>query len=156
MATRTDAALLESFRRVCRVHGLKVTPQRVMIYEELMGSGDHPTLEVLHERVRRRAPNVSFDTVYRTVARFRDLGLTRMVDGFGASMRFDPRTDRHHHFRCVRCQAIIDFTDPQYDALDVPQQIRRRCEITNVRVTVEGLCEECRRSRSPKAQDKTR
>ena len=70
-------------------------------------------------------------------------------------MRFDPETGKHHHFRCVKCQAIIDFTDPRYDALRVPEEIQRRCEVTGVRVTVEGLCDKCRRQPSRGAGNQT-
>lgn len=150
MANKKDVALMESFRRTCREHGLKVTPQRLLIYTELMTSDDHPTLEAIYTRVRRRSPAISLDTVYRTLATFHEIGLADMVEGFGTSMRFDPKTDKHHHFRCTRCQAIIDFVDRQYDALPVPPEIRKRCEVTDVRVTVEGVCEKCRDRRSGK------
>ena len=139
---------MDSFRRTCREHGLRVTPQRRLIYSELMTSEDHPTLETIYQRVRRRAPDISFDTVYRTLATFREIGLAHVVDGFGTSMRFDPKLEKHHHFRCVGCQTIIDFTDPQYDTLEIPSAIQRRCEITGVRVTVEGLCRRCQRERA--------
>jgi Fur family peroxide stress response transcriptional regulator len=119
-----------------------------------MTSDDHPTLEAIYQRVRRRAPEISFDTVYRTLATFREIGLVQTVDGFGTSMRFDPKCESHHHFRCVKCQTIIDFSDPEYDALEVPAAIRRRCEITNVRVAVEGLCGKCKRGSSGKARGK--
>ena len=151
MTTNAKLSSLEVFRQVCQQHGLKVTPQRTIIYTELLTSDDHPTLETIYSRVRQRSPNISFDTVYRTMATFRDIGLAHAVDGFGTSMRFDPQTDQHHHFRCVRCQTIIDFTDPQYDELAVPEEIQRRCEVTGVRVTVEGLCDKCRRQPPEKA-----
>jgi Fur family peroxide stress response transcriptional regulator len=131
-----------------------VTPQRTLIYTELMTSDDHPTLETIYQRVRRRAPDISFDTVYRTLATFREIGLAQAVDGFGTRMRFDPKCEPHHHFRCVKCQAIVDFTDAEYDALEAPAAIRRRCEVTNVRVTVEGLCGKCKRGSSGKAKGK--
>jgi len=135
---------MEQFRQTCREHGLKITPQRVLIYRELARSKDHPSPEVLYERVRSRAPEVSFDTVYRSLSTFREIGVADLVDGYGTAMRFDPTTTNHHHFRCVRCETILDFDDETYDALPVPGSIGRRCDVQKIRVTIEGLCAKCR------------
>jgi Fur family peroxide stress response transcriptional regulator len=121
-----------------------VTPQRVLIYRELARSKDHPSPEVLYERVRRRAPEISFDTVYRSLSTFREIGVVDLVEGYGTAMRFDPTTTNHHHFRCVRCETIIDFKNETYDELPVPGAIGRRFDVHKIRVTVEGLCAKCR------------
>ena len=135
--------LLTSFRRRCREHGLKVTPKRVLIYEELIQSQDHPSPEMLFKRVQVRAPQISLDTVYRTLATFHDIGLVDMVEGFALTKRFDPNQDNHHHARCVRCQSILDFDNREYDQLKIPASIRKAFDVQRVRVTIEGLCRDC-------------
>lgn len=136
--------LLASFRQRCQEHGLKVTPKRVLIYEELIQSKDHPSPEALFKRMQEKVPQISLDTVYRTLATFHDMGLVDMVEGFALTKRFDPNQDNHHHARCTRCQAILDFESPDYEHLKIPASIRKAFDVQRVRVTIEGLCQNCR------------
>ena len=143
MRTDKQNELLTQFRARCREHGLKVTPKRVLIYEELIQSKDHPSPEMLFKRVQVQAPQISLDTVYRTLATFHEIGLVDMVEGFALTKRFDPNQDSHHHARCTRCQAILDFNSPDYDHLAIPAAIRKAFAVQRVRVTIEGLCRDC-------------
>ncbi|MFC1761689.1 Fur family transcriptional regulator [Planctomycetota bacterium] len=143
MGTDKQKELLASFRQRCREHGLKVTPKRVLIYEELVQSKDHPSPEALFKRVQVKAPKISPDTVYRTLATFHEMGLVDMVEGFALTKRFDPNQGNHHHARCTRCQAILDFESPDYDQLKIPVAIREGFDVQRVRVTIEGFCKKC-------------
>ena len=136
--------LMEKFRSKCREHGLRVTPQRVMIYEELLKSSDHPSPDQLYSRLKLIFPELSFDTVYRTLSTFSEIGLIDLVEGYGTSMRFDPKLEKHHHFRCKKCGKITDFNFQHYDELKVPKDIAKKCEIMKLQVTIEGLCEKCK------------
>jgi Fur family peroxide stress response transcriptional regulator len=143
METKKREERMMRFRQCCREHGLKMTPKRILIYEELIQSRDHPSPETLFKRVRRKAPQISLDTVYRTLGTFHDIGLVDMVEGFALTRRFDPNQDHHHHARCTRCQAMLDFDSRTYDQLKVPPEIRKVFSVQRVRVTVEGLCRDC-------------
>jgi Fur family peroxide stress response transcriptional regulator len=134
---------LESFRRKCRVHHLSMTPQRMAIYEVLIGSEDHPTTEEVFERVRVSFPDISIDTVYRTLTTFSDMGLIHVVEGYGEAKRYDPDMAAHHHFRCRKCHKIIDFQEPGFDKLHIPDVIGEKCEVSTVKVILEGLCDGC-------------
>ena len=131
MLITDEKELLQDFRQTCRRHKLRVTPQRVLIYKELIKSEDHPSADVLYERVSKNYPDVSFDTVYRTLATFAELGLIDQVDGFGTSMRFDPKIGEHHHFRCRQCGRIIDFESDNYNKLAIPKDIKKKCKVLN-------------------------
>ena len=144
MQQKPERELLDDFRNRCRERGFRITPQRVLIYRELIKSTDHPSPEVLYKRFQKRAPDVSLDTVYRTLGTFCDMGLVDRVDGFGAVKRFDPNQTLHHHARCSMCHKIIDFENADYDNLDVPQVVKGAYDIKRIRVTIEGLCEKCR------------
>ena len=134
---------MDSFRSACKAAGLKVTPQRTIIYNELIASTDHPSIDNLYRRVRKLLPNISFDTVYRTVLTFSQIGIASIVDGYGGSKRFDPNMKPHHHFRCINCQSIIDFYHDEYDNMEIPPDIRERFTVLNKRVQLEGICERC-------------
>ena len=145
MTIRNKQKLITMFRKKCKEHDLRVTPQRVMIYEELIKSQDHPSPEKLYNRLKKIFPELSFDTVYRTLSTFNQMGLVDLVDGFGTSMRYDPELEKHHHFRCRQCGKISDFNFKKYDELKVPLDIAKKCEIMKLQVTIEGLCEKCKK-----------
>lgn len=75
-------------RKKCREHSLRVTPQRVMIYKELLRSHDHPSSERIFARLQRAYPEVSFETVYRSLATFNQIGVVDLVEGYETAMRF--------------------------------------------------------------------
>lgn len=136
---------INTFVEKCRERGLKVTPQRTAIYRELSTATDHPTIDGILKKVRVALPHISFDTVYRTVLSFVDAGIIHMVEGYGGSKRFDPNVDEHHHFRCVKCEKIIDFSNDYFDSIKIPEELKKRFHVAQKKVVLEGRCAECAR-----------
>lgn len=101
---RTPTELAEAFR----ARGLKVTPQRQLLFGLLDGNGEHPTAEALYAEASARMPGISLRTVYTTLSDLVEMGeLTSLCLDNGA-MRFDPNVDEHHHLVCNRCAAVVD------------------------------------------------
>ncbi|OGW44259.1 MAG: transcriptional repressor [Nitrospirae bacterium RBG_13_41_22] len=133
------------FYRRAKEHGLKITPQRTAIYQELLKAKDHPSADVLYRRLIKKIPNISFDTVNRTLLTFSEIGITNVVEGYGQPKRYDPDMTTHHHFRCIQCNNIIDFKNKEYDNIAVPKEINKQFTVLNKKVVFEGLCNKCRK-----------
>jgi Fur family transcriptional regulator, peroxide stress response regulator len=138
---------MNSFVKKCRAHGLKVTPQRTAIYQGLSGAKDHPSVDAIFKKVRMVLPSISFDTVYRTVLSFADVGIIHMVEGCGGSKRFDPDISQHHHFKCSKCEKIIDFCSDYYDQIKIPNELKDQFQVISKNVFLEGLCKKCAKKR---------
>jgi Fur family peroxide stress response transcriptional regulator len=138
--------LMSNFLEKCRENGLKITPQRVAIYEELTRVKEHPSADLLHRRLKKTFPNISLDTVNRTLLTFSQIGIIRVVEGYGQPKRFDSNVESHHHFRCIRCDSIVDFYDESLDDMKVPKEILRKFTVFNKKVVLEGLCDRCSQS----------
>jgi Fur family peroxide stress response transcriptional regulator len=138
----SDSAL-DAFCRKSKEHGLKITPQRTAIFQELLKAKDHPTADCIYRRMVKKIPNMSFDTVNRTLATFSKIGMIKVVEGYGQAKRYDPDLGLHHHFRCIRCGCIIDFLNTDYDNIAVPPEINKRFTVTSKKVVLEGLCSQC-------------
>lgn len=134
---------LDMFKRKAKKYGLKNTPQRTAIFQELLKAKDHPTVEGVHKRIVKKIPNISFDTVNRTLSTFSRIGIARLVEGYGQAKRYDPDTGAHHHFRCTRCAVIIDFHSKDYDEIAIPAEIGERFTVTGKIMVLEGLCGTC-------------
>lgn len=131
------------FRDRCRQHNLNITPQRLAIYEELIKSKNHPDSDDIFGKIKNIFPDISLDTVYRTLSKFAEIGLIHLVEGYGEAKRYDTDTNNHHHFRCRQCNKIVDFLDESYDNLKVPKAFQKNFRVTNIKIILEGMCDEC-------------
>jgi len=132
------------FEQECKKHGIKLTPQRVGVYKVLAEAVDHPSADVVYQRVRKLFPNVSLDTVNRTLLTFSELGIAFIVEGSGDVRRYDGGLGLHQHFKCVKCKRIVDFHHEPFDNITVPEELDSRFEILRKTVYFEGLCEDCK------------
>ncbi|MCP4612565.1 MAG: transcriptional repressor [Planctomycetes bacterium] len=131
------------FTSQCREAGLKVTPQRIVIYRELLQTDEHPSAEMLYEKVKETLPNISLDTVNRTLLTFNEIGVAFTVEGSGGARRYDGGLNEHQHFRCVKCKRIIDFHHKPFDNLKLPPEINKQFTVLRKSVYLEGLCNLC-------------
>ncbi len=134
---------MAQIKKDMRQRGLKLTQQRLEIFNEVAGSGDHPCAETIYRVVRKRLPTVSLDTVYRTLWLFLDLGLIATLGPARERVRFDANIKPHHHFVCRQCGSIYDFYSPELDRLEVPGEIEDFGQGEKINVEVQGLCREC-------------
>jgi Fur family peroxide stress response transcriptional regulator len=137
--------MMDIFYRISKENGLKITPKRTAIYQELLKAKDHPSADIIYRRLVKKIPNISFDTVNRTLATFSKIGIANVVEGYGQPKRFDPDITIHHHFRCVQCDTIIDLHNKAYDNITVPQEIQKQFTVWNKKVVLEGLCNKCKK-----------
>jgi Fur family peroxide stress response transcriptional regulator len=135
---------MDFFRNKCKEHNLRITPQRVVIYKELSRSKDHPSADMVFKKARETFPNISFDTVNRTVLTFSKIGIIDVVEGYGDLKRFDADINSHHHFRCLKCNNIIDIYNKYYDDIKIPRDVKKRLTVLKQKVCLEGICNKCR------------
>jgi Fur family peroxide stress response transcriptional regulator len=131
------------FLEICQEHHLKVTPQRVAIYQELLDLDTHPTADAIYQTVKKEHPNISFDTVNRTLLTFAKIGIVDVVEVFGGAKRFDPNVANHHHLHCTQCGKVLDFYNRAYDNLEVPEGVHEKFQVISKRVVLKGICKEC-------------
>lgn len=123
---------------------MKITPQRTAIYKELLKAKDHPSADMLYKRVRKVFPNISFDTVYRTLLSFSEIGIADVVEGYGEPKRFDPDIRNHHHFRCMKCGKIKDLGIALLEDIRIPEEISKDITVIRKKLIIEGLCKDCK------------
>lgn len=91
-----------------REKGLRVTPQRELIYRLLLESKAHPTAEQVYRKVIETFPSISFNTVYKTVQAFEESGLLQRFNTGENVYRYDANVDPHPHFICLSCGRVDD------------------------------------------------
>ena len=135
-----------AFRKVCKEGGIKITPQRLEIFREVMKAHDHPSAEDIYKRVKRRIPSISLDTVYRTLTAFESYGLIGRIPIVDKT-RFDPNRKLHHHLVCAECKGITDFYWAEFDQLEPPLDISEWGHPETRHVQIRGICSKCAQKR---------
>ncbi len=102
----------------CEAKGLRMTEQRRVVARVIGEAEDHPDVEELYARAARVDPRISIATVYRTVKLFEEAGiLDRLEFGDGRARYEDAERDHHDHLIDVNTGEVIEFVDPDIEAL---------------------------------------
>ncbi len=137
----------KAFSNACRRYGLKSTYQRAEIYHELARTEEHPDVETIYARVRRRIPAISLDTVYRTLRLLEKKGIISRVGALGEKARFDANTAHHHHFICTKCGFIGDFHNEELNGFSTPSDVAAMGTVNSIHVELRGICRKCQRKK---------
>ncbi|MDR1066597.1 MAG: transcriptional repressor [Clostridiales bacterium] len=97
-------------------HRLKVTPQRLAIYEMLSNTRQHPSAESIYRALCETHPSMSLATVYKTLDTLKNTGLIQEINVGEDSFRYDANRRPHPHIICVSCHSVHDL--PMFDALE--------------------------------------
>lgn len=98
--------------------GLRMTDQRRVIAAVIEEATDHPDVEELHARAAARDAGISIATVYRTVKLFEEAGLLERHEfGDGRARYEDAERDHHDHLIDMQTGEVIEFVDPEIEAL---------------------------------------
>lgn len=101
---RTPAELTDAFR----ARGLKLTPQRQLLFRLLHDTSAHPSAEALHSAAAEVMPGISLRTVYQTLHDLVAMGELQQIDFVPGSARFDPNVGEHQHLVCSGCGLVRD------------------------------------------------
>ena len=104
-------------REKLKERGLKVTPQRVAIYEAIVKLRNHPTVENVIEYIKVNHPNISVATVYKVLDSLVENELLKKVKTERDIMRYDAVLSNHHHLYCAETDRIEDYEDEKLNVL---------------------------------------
>lgn len=96
---------------------LKVTPQRMAIYEAIVTLNNHPTAENIVDYIRKNHPNISVGTVYKVLDVLAENALIKKVKTEKDIMRYDAIVESHHHIYCSDSDRIEDYFDNDLNEL---------------------------------------
>jgi Fur family peroxide stress response transcriptional regulator len=146
VSRRSQESRIQMFVEQCRTAGLKVTPQRLLIYQALFRDESHPSPDRLYRKIKKSHPTISHATVYATLESFERHGIIARLTPLHETVRFDPIVEPHHHIVCVRCKKVTNLHDPVFDSLSIPEHVRRDNTVLGHSVYINVLCPACRRS----------
>jgi Fur family ferric uptake transcriptional regulator len=136
---------IQKFREYIREKGLRNTPERETIIDEIFAIHDHFDVDDLFLRLRNKGKMISKASLYRAIPLLIDSGLIKEVYFENGHLHYEHiYGHRHHcHLRCLGCGKIIEFVD---DAVETIQnRIGKKYDfaITSHRFELLGYCSQC-------------
>jgi len=102
----------------CVEAGLKMTEPRRAVLSVLTHAHDHPSVEDVYDRAKKKDPSISIATVYRTLSLLDELGLVYKHDFSDSDhSRYEVNTDHHHHLIDVDSGKVIEFQNDEIEAM---------------------------------------
>lgn len=121
---------------------MKHSTKRDAICEVLGAKRDHPTADMVYERVREKYPEISLATVYRNLAQLCAEGKIVKIGATGRE-RFDIDTSNHTHFFCDECGDVYDVFCPLTLNGYKAAENEVGGEISSASITFHGICRQC-------------
>jgi Fur family ferric uptake transcriptional regulator len=130
--------------------GLRRTPQRTAILEQLCHNHGHHTAEHIFRLARRQLPDLNIATVYRTLETLRAARVVTAIATPEGPTEFElsrPEV-RHHHLRCRRCGGEWLLPPQPVERLEawIGRHGAFQPELDHLVIT--GLCASCARLKS--------
>ncbi len=135
----------ERFLHFLRGQGLRVTQERLVLFDEIFAQHKHIDAEELLASMKERGLKISRATVYRNLDLLVECGMVRKQRlGRNRFLYEHVHGGQHHdHLVCMGCGRVVEFVSPGIAALQ--SEICRAHGFVPSRHTLQisGLCNEC-------------
>ncbi len=120
---------------------MRSSKQRDAILQVVKAACDHPTADVIYERVKEQFPNISLGTVYRNLGQLTEEGYITIVESSDTKVHYEGNLTDHIHFLCKNCHEITDiFCTPQ-----IPEELEKmKLQVESQKTVYYGVCNTCR------------
>lgn len=136
------------FQEYLRRRGLRRTPERERILQEIFAIHGHFDVDELYLKLRESGVQVSKASIYRALPLFMDCGLIREVDFADGHWHYEHiyGHNHHSHLRCLECGEILEFEAPSLKHLEEELAQIYGYRIKRHQLEVQGFCGACQKS----------
>ena len=140
-----DQKLLNRFKEALKKAGLKYTPQRTAVLEEIIKDKGHRESEEIYLALKKRGQHVSRATVYRTMDILVNNGFARKMNLGDGRARYESKVNSPHpdHLVCMDCGLIVEFMDQKIEDLQDEIAIQYEFQLKRHIHQLFGLCKKC-------------
>jgi Fur family ferric uptake transcriptional regulator len=142
----------KEFQELLTRRKLKKTSQREFIWEILMDSKGHPSVEEIRDRLLAKGHRIGIATIYRTLKILLAAGMIRQSKLNGMT-RYEPvvKEPNHLHFVCNVCKRTVEF--PSAEIEDLLRRVTAAHGFVErySRYMIFGICKACQRKQEKAA-----
>lgn len=129
---------------------MRYSKQREAVLNAVLWSLDHPTAEMIYEKVKKEIPNISLGTVYRNLNTLVEKGMIKQVLLPNEGSRFDKTLEDHNHFYCEKCKGLFDIPQSNLNQINKAIEEETGFQIYSQNIIFEGICKNCRKKEGEK------
>ena len=133
--------------QLLREKGLKVTPQRIAIYNMLAHTKEHPSAETIYRALEPSNPTMSLATVYKTLDSFAKVGLVQELSVGDGCSHYDAFTHSHPHIICTSCGKVMDLEVESLSHLKDAVAPYTDFHIESEKLFFYGTCPQCQQAK---------
>ena len=122
---------------------LKLTPQRLAVYQYLKVTLEHPSAETIYKALQPNYPTMSLATVYKTLKTLVEIGLVQELNVGEGNFRYDANYHEHAHVQCVNCGKVEDIDFIDFSSLNNLVEEKTNYKIKFNKLFFYGECNEC-------------
>lgn len=129
---------------IIKNHGHKYTIKRREMLDIFVSEDKYINAKMIQQEMDKNFPGISFDTIYRNLHLFKDLGIVEGTELDGEmKFRIACTDHHHHHFICESCgdTKVIDFCPIEQIKAFLP-----KVDIHTHKLEVYGVCETCQQA----------
>lgn len=121
--------------------GYKVTNRRKYMLQFFEKEDKYYPAKTLHEQMEKQYPGISFDTVYRNLHLYDELGILESTDlNAEKHFRMNCSSEHHHHFICKTCGKAKKI---KFCPMDKVDEMLDGYIVASHKFEVYGLCPTC-------------
>jgi len=138
---------IEVFREFSRKKGLRNTPERETIIEEIFSSHDHFDVDELYLRLKNNKKKISKPSIYRLIPYLLESGLIQQAYFEDGHFYYEHiYGHKHHcHLRCIGCGKTVEFTENTLKEVEDKLAGKYGFLVKGHKLEVFGYCSECKK-----------
>ena len=140
---------IERFDEFLQTRGMRRTPQRRIIVEEVFRRHEHFEAEDLINHLQNvpGERRVSRPTIYRTLGELVESGLLREVahNNRRSVYEHDYGYPQHDHLHCQACNRLIEFHSEDLQRIRDAVGRQHQFRVTGHLLIINGICRDCMR-----------
>ncbi len=134
---------MQKLTALLKTKGLKVTPQRLAIFNVLCNTSCHPSAETIYNALQETHPTMSLATVYKTLDSFKKNGLVQELNVGEDSFRYDVTINSHPHLICVDCHEVSDMESKTLQNIREKVSAETKFKLLTEQLYFYGICPAC-------------
>jgi Fur family ferric uptake transcriptional regulator len=137
--------MLDRFEEFLNSRGLRLTRQRQLVVQAFLDQKEHVSAEELYLLVKKRAPEIGYTTVYRTLKLLAEADLAHARNFRDGFFRFEPahQVEHHDHLICRKCGSIAEFSNEHIEVMQKEVARKHGFKITDHTLDIYGVCRDC-------------